>query len=334
MSKKDAEGKLNTAGLVAKLERTEYGLDKSKDGKVTAQNPVSGSSLNEGDEVLITIYEFNGAIVPSIVGKNESTAKSSLENVGLKVGNISKRSDSSKSSGTVLAQSNDGGSVVEPGSSVNLVICDNTKKDYYCYQNIQSTSKTTTTSSESPGTGYTLVDTKTETVEDGMGDWSNWSETYHDGDKTESKVQLMAGRYYHESDYNVGSSTYGGYGCTLSESDWFDRDFLNGCSSVTKNSDYGCQITTYYMTRNGYSYIGMVHSWGQSGPWHDERTLYRYKNKKYKKKTTYYWEKPVYTNWTSWSETKVTKTANNRVSKITIYWDDSPTNYDPERYVQ
>ena len=333
MTKSEAIKTIESNKLKVQIERTEYGLEQSMDGKISSQNPGPGSTLNEGDQVSIILYVFNGAIVPDVVGMSELSAKTALENAGLKVRSVSKKSDGTKTSGNVLTQSTRKGSVVAKDTSIDLEVCDNTKITYYSYKDKTSTSKKTTNTSTSPGAGYSLVNSKQESVEDGWGDWSGWSETYHSGDQTESRIEYMVGRYYDESNYeDYGSSTYGGRGCYGIETYWYPKSELEAKSgAVTKWMDvYGCNITTYPIRDR----IAYIHSWGSGGPWHDERTVYRYKNKKYKKVTTYYWEKPIYSSWSSWSTTKVTKSATRRTSRIDIYWDDNPNRYNQDNYEQ
>ena len=335
-SQKDAETALVKVGLKTGTITKEIGNDSSKNGLITAQAPTSGEKVHKGTVVNLTVYEYSEPdqpiSVPKLVGLSETDAKSALASANLKCGNITRKSDKSSSTGKVLSQSYKSGSSVDKGTTVDLVVCDNTTKTYYSYQDVTSTSKKTTSSSTAPATGYKLVDTKTEKVETGMGEWGEWSESRGSGDEEDKKVQYLVGRYYHESDYEAsGSSVYGGYGCTASESHWYDKDYLEPRSQGTKYiGEYGCNITTYWIRDN----ISFIHSWGSGGPWHEERTLYRYKNKTYNTVTTYYWEKPNYSSWSNWSTTSYTKSSTRRVAKKTIYWDEDINQYKQDDYVQ
>ena len=59
--------------------------------------------------------------VPNVVGKSEGTAKTMLDNAGFKVSTERQSSDSVKQ-GNVISQTPDGGSSLEPGKTVHLVI--------------------------------------------------------------------------------------------------------------------------------------------------------------------------------------------------------------------
>ena len=59
--------------------------------------------------------------VPNVVGKSEGSAQTTLDNAGFRVSTEYQSSDSVKQ-GNVISQTPDGGSSLEPGKTVHLVI--------------------------------------------------------------------------------------------------------------------------------------------------------------------------------------------------------------------
>ncbi|MCD7980850.1 MAG: Stk1 family PASTA domain-containing Ser/Thr kinase [Clostridiales bacterium] len=92
-------------------------------GKVISQDPVSGTTLTEGDTV--TIYVSQGTEstkVPTVTGMTQSDAVSALGDAGLNVGTVTEQYDSTVEEGYVISQSVSSGSYVEMGTSVDLVV--------------------------------------------------------------------------------------------------------------------------------------------------------------------------------------------------------------------
>ena len=83
-----------------------------------------------------------------------------MERVGLKLGDVTKRSRDNTANGTVLWQGTTAGTKVAKGSAVSIIACDNST--YTEYQPIITTTQTTTSTSDSlPGwtlTGYHYSD--------------------------------------------------------------------------------------------------------------------------------------------------------------------------------
>ena len=59
--------------------------------------------------------------VPNVIGKSEGSAQTTLDNAGFRVSTEYQSSDSVKQ-GNVISQTPDGGSSLEPGKTVHLVI--------------------------------------------------------------------------------------------------------------------------------------------------------------------------------------------------------------------
>ena len=90
-------------------------------GVVFAQDP-SGGEVEQGSTVNIAVSTGPGeATVPDVVGQNESSATSQLENAGFTV-TVEQATDPKVPSGDVISQSPGGGSTAPPGSAVTIVV--------------------------------------------------------------------------------------------------------------------------------------------------------------------------------------------------------------------
>ena len=92
-------------------------------GKVTRTDPPAGTQLENGS--LVTVYVSAGpaqVTVPDETGRKQADAKSDLEGRGFTV-TITKQSVSDSSQdGRVIDQTPPGGTKVDPGSTVTLVV--------------------------------------------------------------------------------------------------------------------------------------------------------------------------------------------------------------------
>ncbi|MCM1286992.1 MAG: PASTA domain-containing protein [Clostridium sp.] len=156
------------------------------DGSVTAVNAGTATitaSANDGSGVkascTVTVEkpdpDAGKVAVPNLVNKSEMQAENELESLGLALGTVTYKHNESYSTGTVTAQTTAAGQKVAKGSSVNIVVCNNTM--IYTYR----TKKTETTESTSSSlSGWTYTGNYTYT------DWSAWSaETTNPGTKSE-----------------------------------------------------------------------------------------------------------------------------------------------------
>lgn len=111
----------------------EYGLNMSSTcehdysstvaiNKVMKQSIASGTSVDRETTITVTLSDGPAPVtVPSLIGKTEAEAKTALEEVGLKLGNVtSEYSDAT--AGNVISQKTDSGSIVAIGSSVDIVL--------------------------------------------------------------------------------------------------------------------------------------------------------------------------------------------------------------------
>ena len=92
-------------------------------GDVISQSPVAGTEVNPGSAVSLVISSGPAQIaVPNVVGDTQSAAGAAFTSIGLVVGTITTASSSTVPAGDVISQSPAAGTLVNPGSAVNLVI--------------------------------------------------------------------------------------------------------------------------------------------------------------------------------------------------------------------
>ena len=111
-----------------KVEVIEETSKTIKEGYVISQETEPDSEAFAGDTVKIHVSTGTGikqVTVISVIGQDEATAKSNLENLGLKV-NVSYNTDESKGNGVVLEQSIDANKTVDEGTTITITV---NKKD-------------------------------------------------------------------------------------------------------------------------------------------------------------------------------------------------------------
>ena len=124
LSKSEAEAKLQKMGL--KLGTVYEKNSDEEAGTVISQDPKAGSKISKGQEVDIIVSKgpkTKKVSVPSVTGATLENAQNALSSRGLHVGSVTKQ-QSSQAAGTVISQSVAGGSEVEAGTTVDLVIAE------------------------------------------------------------------------------------------------------------------------------------------------------------------------------------------------------------------
>ena len=121
---KDAlEAIIRLVGDVAKIE---YVYDPEVEaGEVIEQEPVEGETITAKSNIVLKISkgdEGGDVIVPNVVNETEDSARSSLEAVGLVVGNVSYAASDRIAEGRVITQTLSADAEVPSGSVVNLVV--------------------------------------------------------------------------------------------------------------------------------------------------------------------------------------------------------------------
>ena len=124
LSKSEAEAKLQKMGL--KLGTVYEKNSDEEAGTVISQDPKAGSKISKGQEVDIIVSKgpkTKKVSVPTVTGATFENAQNALTARGLSVGSVTKQ-QSSQAAGTVISQSVAGGSEVEAGTTVDLVIAE------------------------------------------------------------------------------------------------------------------------------------------------------------------------------------------------------------------
>ena len=131
----EAKSQLDSSGLNYTVEY-EYSDDVEID-TVISTSPTSLSSLSKGDTVTLNVSRgkeisavgIKTVTVPTVVGSKESTAESSLESAGLKVGEIRYEYSDTVEEGIVIRQTVKGGSTVGSGTTVGLVVSEGPEEE-------------------------------------------------------------------------------------------------------------------------------------------------------------------------------------------------------------
>ena len=120
-SETEAINMLSDAGL--KYERSYENSSTVQSGYVISQSPAEGESVAAGDTITIVISSgIEEVKVPDLTGKSESKAKSLLEDLGLKLGEVNSEYSDTVAEGKVISQTVSSGKYVEPGTSVGITV--------------------------------------------------------------------------------------------------------------------------------------------------------------------------------------------------------------------
>jgi eukaryotic-like serine/threonine-protein kinase len=119
-SQEEAEQALRDAGFQPEAER-QYSDDVER-GQVIATEPPAGTVIERGTTVTLLVSRGPERVtVPDLTGETEDDARSTLEGLGLRVGDVT-REESSEAPGTVLEQSPAADEEVDKGSAVDLTV--------------------------------------------------------------------------------------------------------------------------------------------------------------------------------------------------------------------
>lgn len=122
-TKEDAKYRLEQEGFM--VDFTESHHDSVAAGKVIKTSPDVGTEQAKGTTIYLTISkgkETKYTTVPSVINTTRQNAEVALKNAGLSVGSIKEDFSDTVASGNVINQSVAGGSSVEEGVTVDLVI--------------------------------------------------------------------------------------------------------------------------------------------------------------------------------------------------------------------
>ena len=138
MERGEAVKTLEELGL--KVEVVEQTSKKVQEGIVIEQDVKVNEKINSGETVTITVSTGTGIVevsVPSVTGKTEADAKTTLEGAKLKV-SVNYEEDTSKQEGIVLKQDKTSGKKVEEGTTVTITVNKSESKSATVTVNIKS----------------------------------------------------------------------------------------------------------------------------------------------------------------------------------------------------
>src|SRR5690606_38676819 len=116
-----AKEELKAVGLKADP-RNEASADFAEDHVIRSQ-PGTGAKVSKGESIIVYVSTGADTIeMPVIEGLSQDAAKKVLEKAGLALGTVEQTNDPRAAAGTVLHSSQEAGTQVAPGTTVNLVI--------------------------------------------------------------------------------------------------------------------------------------------------------------------------------------------------------------------
>ncbi len=107
-----------------KIEREDVVSEKVASGIIISQDAKKGETLPYGSTIKLQVSKGDGketAVVPNVLGKTESDAKSALEALGLTV-SVKYSEDKTKSNGVVIAQSYPQNQTLKQGTLVEITV--------------------------------------------------------------------------------------------------------------------------------------------------------------------------------------------------------------------
>ncbi|HEV3263984.1 MAG TPA: PASTA domain-containing protein, partial [Acidimicrobiales bacterium] len=139
-----AEGILTQAGLQFTVKNTP---NNANQGTVLSADPASGTSINKGATVTLTVSSGPNAVtVPSVAGLSQSAAGNVLGNRGLSVTGTTQQSSTQYGAGLVIGSEPGAGASVNPGSGVTLIVSTGSPPPTSTSTTTSPTTTTTTTS--------------------------------------------------------------------------------------------------------------------------------------------------------------------------------------------
>ncbi len=143
---------LQSAGLQA---APVYKTSTALKGTVLSTNPASGTKVNQGSTVTLTVSAGPAnVVVPSLIGLSQTQAGQTLGSAQLNVGTITSVASTQYGPGVVVSSDPSAGTSVPPGSSVDISVSTGPP----------ATTTTTTTSTTLPTTTTTTSSTTTTTT--------------------------------------------------------------------------------------------------------------------------------------------------------------------------
>jgi eukaryotic-like serine/threonine-protein kinase len=120
-SESSATGELQAAGFEVSV--TEAPSDTVSEGLVSAQSPSAGTEAAKGSTVTITISTGPElTTVPDVIGEDTATARAMIRDAGLRPSTVFQEVTDPSQDGIVVDQDPPGGTEVEPGSTVTILV--------------------------------------------------------------------------------------------------------------------------------------------------------------------------------------------------------------------
>ena len=139
---------LQSAGLTA---ITTPKPSSAQKGIVLSTNPTSGTRVNQGSTVTLTVSGGPAnAVVPSLIGLSQAVAGQTLASAGLIVGNVTSVPSTQFQPGFVVSSNPGTGASVPPGTSVDIAVSSGPPPT-----TTTTTSSTTTTTTTTPSSSTT-----------------------------------------------------------------------------------------------------------------------------------------------------------------------------------
>ncbi|MBP2639965.1 MAG: prkC [Firmicutes bacterium] len=124
MNRRDAELQLKNSGLALGTVEEQF-VAEVPAGMVASQNPKPGSQVNKGSTVAIVISKGTGPrkfALPDFRGISQTALAGQMENLKLKIGNVSESPSDRYSPGTISAQNPAPGTEVQEGATVDFTV--------------------------------------------------------------------------------------------------------------------------------------------------------------------------------------------------------------------
>ena len=301
LSESEAKKVISEYGMTAGTRSVKKTYGTSANGTIYDAS-VSGNTVNYS-----VVENFDRSM---ILGKTEINALSTIKEYGLSPGTRTQIHNTSYSTGQICAAS-------ISGSTVNYSVTNNNKHTEYRYRTISSYDEKTTTTNSSPGNGYSLYDTKTTDTYGSWGSWSGWSQSAvssSDTRQVESEGAIQLGRYRRSSDNAQEDHPFSG-------GELEERIFRYSEISKADPFQWSGSVTQRWMCDYwgvGWNSQCFYHN-AQGIYWTWEGVMYRYRDRAKSTTTTYYWRKPIWSEWSPWSTTYVSGTSTKEVEQQQVY---------------
>jgi len=121
MAEPNAAAAITDANLTVGTVDYQYS-DTVPAGLVISQSPAGGTEVPQGSAVDLVVSSGPSSIVPDVVGMAEPNAAAAITDANLTVGTVNYQYSDTVAAGLVISQNPDGGTEVQQGSAVDLVV--------------------------------------------------------------------------------------------------------------------------------------------------------------------------------------------------------------------